>query len=243
MPGLNRSDRGSLKDKIYEELGFESLWVRHWYRKLCLFYKVLSNEHPQYLYNLIPVRQALYSTRNVLNIPLLNTNHNFFKNSFFPSTIIDWNKIDPSLKKAGSLSLFKTYILRFTRPSQNSAYTCHNPKGLKFIAILRLGLSPLRKHKFKHSFQDTINLLCSCSLDIESTVYFLLHFSQFFNERRTFLGTIGNITCKFLENTDSVLTKTLLFGNTSFNITGNTMILNAAINFILLTKRFDETLF
>ena len=85
---LTLAIRGSLKDKIYQELGFESLRASRWYRKHCLFYKVLNNEHPQYLFNLIPVRPTLYPTRNALNIPLLNANHNFFKNSFFPSTII-----------------------------------------------------------------------------------------------------------------------------------------------------------
>ena len=208
-----------------------------------LFCKVLNNEHPQYLFNLIPVRPMLYPTRNALSIPLLNANHNVFKNSFFPSTIIEWNELDPSLGKAESLSLFNTNILKFIRPSPNSVYNCHNPKGLKFITRLRLGLNHLREHKFKHSFQDTINPLYSCGLDIEPTGHFLLHCPQFVNERRTLLSTIGNINYKLLENTDSNLTQKLLFGNTSFDITGNTKILNATINLILLTKRFDEPFF
>ena len=116
---LTGAIRGSSKEKIYQELGFESLRVRRWYRKLCLFYKVLKNEHPQYLFNLIPVRPTLYPTRNPLNIPLLNANHNFFKNSSFPSTIIEWNELDPGLRKAESLSLFKTNILKFIWPSPN----------------------------------------------------------------------------------------------------------------------------
>ena len=154
---------------MYQELGFESLQVRRYYRKLCLFYKVLNNEHCQYLFNLIPVRPTLYPTKNALNVPLLNTNHNFCKNSFFPSTIIEWNKFDRGLRKAESLLLFKTNILTFIRPSLNSVYNCHSLKALKFITRLRLGLIHLREHKFKHSFQDTINPLCSCGLDIEST--------------------------------------------------------------------------
>ena len=32
--------RGSSTDKLYHELGFESLQGRHWYRKLCLFHKI-----------------------------------------------------------------------------------------------------------------------------------------------------------------------------------------------------------
>ena len=137
----------------------------------------------------------------------------------------------------------KTNILQFIQPSPNSVYNFHNPKGLEFITRLRIGLSYLREHKFKHSFQDTINPLCNCGLDIESTEHFLLHCPQFVNERRTLLSTIGNINYKLLENTDSVLTQTLLFDNTSFDITDNTKILNATTNFILLTKRFEEHLF
>ena len=161
----------------------------------------------------------LYPTRNALNIPFLNTNHNVFKNSFLSSTIIEWNKLDPGLRKAQSLSLFQTNILKFIEPSPNSVYNCHNPKGLKFITRLRLGLSHLREHKFKHSFQDTINPLCSCGLDIESTEHFLLHCPQFANERRTLLSIKGNINYKLLENTNSNLSQTLLFVNTSFDIT------------------------
>ena len=42
---LTGAIRGSSKVKIYQELGFKSLSVRCWYRKLCLFRKVLNNEH------------------------------------------------------------------------------------------------------------------------------------------------------------------------------------------------------
>ena len=157
-----------MKEKIYQELGFESIWFRvcRWYGKLCIFYKVLNNECLQFLFNLIPVRCTLYPTQKAPNISLFNTNHNFLKNLFFPSTIIEWNKLDPGLRKAESLSVFKINILKFIRPSPNSVYNCHNPKGLKLITRLRLGLSHLRAHKFEHSFQDTVNSLCTCGLDI-----------------------------------------------------------------------------
>ena len=36
--------RGSSREKLYQELGFESLQQRHWYRKLCSFYKIFKNE-------------------------------------------------------------------------------------------------------------------------------------------------------------------------------------------------------
>ena len=51
-----------------------------------------------------------------------------------------------------------------------------------------------------------------------------------------------NNDCKLLEITDSSLTHTLLYGNPSFDIITNSLILNAPINFILSTKRFEEGL-
>ena len=43
----------------------------------------------------------------------------------------------------------------------------HNPKVIDFIIRLRLVLSQSREHKFKHSFQDLLNLISNCGLDIE----------------------------------------------------------------------------
>ena len=47
------------------------------------------------------------------------------------------------------------------RPSGSSDFNCHNPKGVKLLTKLRLGLRHLREHKLKHSFQDSLNPICS----------------------------------------------------------------------------------
>ena len=70
-----------------------------------------------------------------------------------------------------------------------------------------------------------------------------LHCPVFTNERYTLLSTLSSTDCNLLNNTDFVLTKTLLFGNFSFNSNKNLEILNATIDYILSTKRFDEALF
>ena len=41
--------RGTSKEKLYDELGLESLHLRRWFRKLCYFYKFYKHESPQYL--------------------------------------------------------------------------------------------------------------------------------------------------------------------------------------------------
>ena len=40
-------------------------------------------------------------------------------------------------------------------------------------------MSHLCEHKFKQNFQDCLNPICSCGLDIESTSHFLLHCPTF----------------------------------------------------------------
>ena len=112
-----------------------------------------------------------------------------------------------------------------------------------FITRLRLGLSHLRQHKFKHSFQDSLNPFCSCGLDIESTAHFLLHCPTYIIERRTLLSTLVNIDNNLLDLCEPVLIRTLLFGSNSFDTDANTNVLNATIEYIISTKRFDEPLF
>ena len=61
--------RGTSKEKLYQELGLESLQLRLSYRKLGMFYKIYENKSPQYLFKLIPEKTHAYATRNVDNLP------------------------------------------------------------------------------------------------------------------------------------------------------------------------------
>ena len=98
------------------------------------------------------------------------------------------------------------------------------------------------EHKFKHSFQDTLNPICNCGNDVESAIQFFLHCSLYSNERRTLLNSLVNIDNTPLDNTDLSLRQILLFGNTTFNAIKNTKMINLTIEFVLSTKKFDEPL-
>ena len=94
--------RGTSKEKLCQELGLESLEKRRWYQKLCYFYKIFNKQSPTYLLNIIPVSSRSYFTRYVENVPSFKVRHSFFKNFFFPSTVIEWNKIQkyPKIRKS-----------------------------------------------------------------------------------------------------------------------------------------------
>ena len=50
--------RGTSKEKLYNELGLESLQNRRWYRKLSFLYKVIANQSPSYLFKMIPKKNT-----------------------------------------------------------------------------------------------------------------------------------------------------------------------------------------
>ena len=107
----------------------------------------------------------------------------------------------------------------------------------------RLCVSHLREHKFKHSFQDTINPLCNQSKNIETATHFFLHCHFFINERPTLLSTMRSLDSKLLDCTDYDLTQTLLFDSKSQISSNNFKTINTLIDYILSSKRFDEPLF
>ena len=89
------------------------------------------------------------------------------------------------MRNSTSINIFKKSLLQFARSSPKSLFNCHSPKGIKYEIRSRLGLSHLREHKFKYSFQDTLNPFCDCGCEIETTAHFPLHCPQFYTERNT----------------------------------------------------------
>ena len=126
-------------------------------------------------------------------------------------------------------------MLKFIRPTPRSFFNCYNDKGIRLITQLRLELSHLREHKFNHNFQNCINTLCSCGMDIESTSYLFFHCPIFNDKRITFLSTLSKIDCKSIETNVSSFTETLLFGNSFFDLKKTPLFLtHPLITFYLL---------
>ena len=208
-----------------------------------LFLKITKNQSPKYLFDKIRNTRTAYRTRNNIgNIPRFNVKHTLFKNSFFHSTVIEWNNLDKSTRSSESLTLFKKNILQFIQPTPNRTFNCHNPIGINVITRLRLGLSHLRDHKFKHNFLDCLNRIWCCSKDIETTVHYHLHCPIFSDERLIFFNNIRSIDENVLSGSDPKISDTLLFGISSFNDTKDTSILNTTIDYILSTQRFNVPL-
>ena len=128
-------------------------------------------------------------------------------------------------------------MLTFTRPSANSTFhylsfcpvlliytswkhqqTFRLYNGLKLITRIRLGLSHLLFHKFKNTFQDTLNPICNCRT-VETTIPYILHRPSFTNEILTIFNKIRSIDENILSKDESIISKVsqslFLFGDES----------------------------
>ena len=180
---ITGSIKESSTEKLYEELGLESLKSRRWYRKMSLFNKVFKNDSPRYLFNTIPNNNEQRQTRHSDNIPTFFARYDYFKNSFFPSAITEWNKLDCFVKTADSFHVFKKHILNFIRPLPNSIFNIHNPLGTKYLTRLRIGFSHLKEYKFRNNFQDSVDPMRSCGSVTETAKHFFPHCPNFHLQR------------------------------------------------------------
>ena len=76
---MTAANRGTNTEKLYQELGSESLQNRRKLQRLCLFYKMFKDYTPPCLRNLIPKNfQSSYSLGAAKEIPLFRVKHGFF---------------------------------------------------------------------------------------------------------------------------------------------------------------------
>ena len=92
--------------------------------------------------------------------------------------------------------------------------------------------------------------MCSCGIKVETTVHYV------FYERKTsldnirsipsdltFWNNIKSIIPNILEQNGFFISNALLFGDTTLNDPSNTIILNMTVDYIMSTKRFNDSTF
>ena len=92
---------------------------------------------------------------------------------------MEWNKIDVNIHNSASCNVFKKVILKFIRPEPSQVFNADSSECLKFFTRIRLGLSHLADHKFRHNIQYCLNPICSCGQVIETSTHFSLHCSSY----------------------------------------------------------------
>ena len=88
--------KGTSKQRLMQEIGWEDLKTRRAIHKLLLYFKIVNNLCPSYLVDLLPLlvsERTNYSLRTASNYSIFASRTDRFKRSFFPSTTSLWNDI------------------------------------------------------------------------------------------------------------------------------------------------------
>ena len=221
--------RGVSHSKIYKETGFSTLRDRREMHQMCVFHKIFHNKAPQYLSHLLPLNlsdSSNYNTRssNILQLPLCRTE--FYKRSFLPSAVAEWNMLDENLRCTESMSQFKQYYNLKNICNVHKIFKLHgNRKNQIIHCKLRLGCSDLNGHKFDRFISDTSD--CTCGHPYEDSLHYLFQCSQFNQIRsQSFF-----YRCGFNINT-------VLFGNPDISDTVNLKIIDSVHDYFTLSARF-----
>ena len=166
---------GTSRQKLLEELGWETLYNRRWCRRLCHFFSITTSKSPDYLFNEIPEHRSVDSNLRNPRCYEQNVGRTMrFSSSYFHNTICEWNLLEKSVQDSPSLAVFKSKLLRIIRPEKNPVYNIYDILGIKLLTRLRVNFSPLNEHRFRHDF-DCLSPICICGTGKEDNEHYLLH--------------------------------------------------------------------
>ena len=180
---------------LLTDLRLNSLKNRRRVAKLTLFYKIKMFNWlaPNYLRELIPLRDVIHQTRNADRIDPPIAHKNYYIKSFIPSNIRSWNTLDSSIKNSVSLNIFKTKIKRIFTPNQ--LYRPHltgHSRGHIQLTRLRLGLSGLNAHRKSYHFIN-FSSCPTCNNRNENTSHFLLSCPTYAAPRAVMIAAVSGL--------------------------------------------------
>ena len=218
---------------LYLETGWEKLKIRREVKKLSLFYKIMKEDAPEYLLDLIPPTVAEtnnYNLRSSQNIYQTSSRLSLYQESFIPSSIKLWNSLDLSVRNELSLNMFKLKI-------KQKYYKNKSPLDISILAIdicftrkIRNKCSALNMDLYHANVKP--NAMCQCGYLYENAQHYFLSCKNYTVQRNTLFFELRkeNIPTDF-EN--------LMYGNALFNMNINTLIFIKVQNYIKETNRFS----
>ena len=233
--------RGTNRQKLYNELGWESLYNRRWYRRLCHFFNLRKTGNPPYLFAELPTERTLhYGLRGNrdYDIPFSKTKRS--SNTYFTNVLQEWNKLDGNVRNSATIAEIKRKLLAIIRSVKNSLFGVFDALGVKQLTMLRLEFSALNEHMFRHNFQCP-SPMCACNTGVEDNAHFFLHCPFFAPMRNHLLGRLSHLPEMDLSNIDSqALLNLILYGSPTLNETDNRILLEASIAYIKAMNRLKE---
>ena len=96
---------------------------------------------------------------------------------------------------------------------------------------------------FRHNFFNSVNLLCSCTLETENTKHFFSHRQNNLSTHTTFMNELNNISSAINSLNSTTFIRVYIYGDINFDNVANIETITATIKLIKTTKHFEKALF
>ena len=229
--------KGTNHDVLYKETGLSSLASRRKNAKLIQFYKILNNESPTYIDEIVRKFNAHNTGYNLRNSNLLKhptPRTRSYQKSFFIATTDLWNDLDQELKNCTSLHSFKT-ILKNRTAKPPKYYSEGERRSNIFLCQLRNNKSQLN-FDLCHDHLNNSSLCIHCQTP-ETKLHFLLECPYYIKQRVDLINWL--ISNPRIYEAISITEHDLLCGNPTITDRDNAELLAAVSRYIIATKRFD----
>ena len=129
--------RGTLREKLFDELGVGYFNLHRRSRRLVLLYKILNILKPDY--TRIPISllsELFYSPCENNVVGQICARSTSYKTSFYPHCLSEWNKVDHEIRLSPSVSSFRNKFLSLIRSPAKPVFSSLYPKGLEILTQL-----------------------------------------------------------------------------------------------------------
>ena len=228
------------KERLFVELGWETIADRTKFLCLCFFHKIHVHETRPLIRTCLTKldwekKYVLRSKGGYLPYPFFNQK---FLNSFFPFISKQWNNL-PNSTKSKNLYDFKTQLKIDIKPERHKHFSFGPKESNQIMTRFRTGRTNLNLNRFTIGLSDDPS--CLCHEKYETSEHFVLDCFIYDAERQNLFNLVEYLIPNFSKLNRKlkfeILTRGIEINNPDFFNT-NVRISLAVQAFIMKTKRF-----
>ena len=125
--------RGTNIDRLYDQLGWESLYYRRWYRRLP-FFQAHHESIPSVFVSISTILMICQIWKYPLGANVYESNVeqiNRFASTYFQNCIKEWNQVDASIRSSQTISELKRKQIQHVRLERQSYFGVNVIEGIR----------------------------------------------------------------------------------------------------------------
>ena len=188
--------KGTGRQRLMCELGWEELKTRRAIHKLTLYFNIVNSLTPQYLRDFLPPRvseRTHFSLRHSRNFSIFPVPTVRFANCFFPSTTKLWNEAYSFTESTDSIGTFKNALVGYFQLPKYFKPFGYSIDRYTSIVHTRIRLDACALNYHLHIIGIKQCPACSCAFINESKSHYFLYCPNYAVQRQTLLTSAACI--------------------------------------------------